>query len=122
MLRSLNARNLVTVGFDSRICLGTTVIDAMYRNYRVIVLRDCTATTEYVETQADGSGPYIDVFNLECKGVISLLVLNRIGFHRHHLIDRKGGEDGGAYAAARDLPDRLRPVVDIADGLTVHGL
>src|SRR5438876_7263808 len=81
-------------------------------------LRDALA----IETQADGSGPYIDVFNLECKGVISLLVLNRIGFHRHHLIDRKGGEDGGAYAAARDLPDRLRPVVDIADGLTVHGL
>ena len=54
LLRSLNARNLVTVGFDSRICLGTTVVDAMYRNYRVVVLRDCTATTEYVETQAGG--------------------------------------------------------------------
>src|SRR6267378_3573530 len=47
LLRSLNARNLVTVGFDSRICLGTTVVDAMYRNYRVIALRDSTATTEY---------------------------------------------------------------------------
>jgi len=51
LLRSLNARNLVTVGFDSRICLGTTVIDAMYRNYRVIVLRDCISTGEYVETE-----------------------------------------------------------------------
>ena len=53
LLRSLNARNLVTVGFDSRICLGTTVIDAMYRNYRVIVLRDCISTGEYVETEKE---------------------------------------------------------------------
>jgi ureidoacrylate peracid hydrolase len=44
LLRSLDAYNLVAVGFDSRICLGTTVIDAMYRNYRVIVLRDCAGT------------------------------------------------------------------------------
>jgi ureidoacrylate peracid hydrolase len=51
LLHSLYARNLVVVGFDSRICLGTTVIDAMYRSYRVIVLRDCIATSEYVETQ-----------------------------------------------------------------------
>jgi ureidoacrylate peracid hydrolase len=26
----------------------------MYRNYRVIVLRDCTSTGEYVETAAEG--------------------------------------------------------------------
>jgi hypothetical protein len=44
LLRSLDTRNLVVVGFDSRICLATTVIDAMYRNYRVIVLRDCIGT------------------------------------------------------------------------------
>lgn len=50
LLRSLNAYNLVTVGFDSRVCLGSTVTDAMYRNYRVVVLRDATATAEEVET------------------------------------------------------------------------
>ncbi len=44
MLRGFDARNLVVVGFDSRICLATTVIDAMYRNYRVIALRDCIGT------------------------------------------------------------------------------
>ena len=44
LLRSLNAYNLVAVGFDSRICLATTVLDAMYRNYRVVVLRDCVGT------------------------------------------------------------------------------
>ena len=51
VLRGLGARNLVVVGFDSRICLGTTVVDAMYRDYRVIVLRDGTHTSEYPETE-----------------------------------------------------------------------
>jgi nicotinamidase-related amidase len=69
LLRSLNARNLVTVGFDSRICLGTTVVDAMYRNYRVIVLRDSTATTEYVETQAEGWANWMAIRFIEtCVG------------------------------------------------------
>ena len=54
LLRSLKVRNLVTVGFDLRICLGTTVTDAMYRGYRVIVLRDCTSTNEYPETEEGG--------------------------------------------------------------------
>ncbi|HCR16043.1 MAG TPA: hypothetical protein DIU35_01050 [Candidatus Latescibacteria bacterium] len=51
LLRSLGVRNLVVVGFDLRICLGTTVTEAMYRNYRVVVLRDCTSTSEYPETE-----------------------------------------------------------------------
>jgi nicotinamidase-related amidase len=53
LLRSLDAYNLVTVGFDSRICLGTTVLDAMYRNYRVIVLRDAIGTAEEIGTAPD---------------------------------------------------------------------
>lgn len=51
VLRGLGAKNLVCVGFDSRICLGTTVTDALYRNYRVIVLRDAIATSEFPETR-----------------------------------------------------------------------
>jgi len=50
VLRGYGAKNLVVVGFDSRICLGTTVTDAMYRDYRVVVLRDATRTMEYPET------------------------------------------------------------------------
>lgn len=50
-LRGLGVRNLVTVGFDSRICLGTTVTDALYRDFRVVVLRDCVRTFEYPDTQ-----------------------------------------------------------------------
>jgi ureidoacrylate peracid hydrolase len=51
LLRSLDARDLVCVGFDSRICLGTTITDAMYRNYRVIALRDAIGTLEEPETE-----------------------------------------------------------------------
>lgn len=49
-LRNRDIQNLVVVGFDSRLCLGTTVTDAMFRNYRVVVLRDCTRTFEFPET------------------------------------------------------------------------
>ncbi|HEY0616785.1 MAG TPA: isochorismatase family cysteine hydrolase [Kribbella sp.] len=47
LLRSLDAYTLITVGFDSRICLATTVTEAMYRNYRVVVLRDAVGTSPY---------------------------------------------------------------------------
>ena len=50
LLRSLGAQTLVMVGFDSRICLGHTAVDAFCRNFDVIVLRDCTRTEEYAET------------------------------------------------------------------------
>jgi nicotinamidase-related amidase len=51
LLRSYRARNLVAVGFDAQICLATTVTEAMYRNYRVIALRDAIRTREYPETE-----------------------------------------------------------------------
>jgi ureidoacrylate peracid hydrolase len=62
LLRSLDAYNLVTVGFDSRICLHTTVIDAMYRNYRVIVLRDAIGTSPLAsgDDAETGDGKWAD--------------------------------------------------------------
>ncbi|MBE3119708.1 MAG: cysteine hydrolase [Candidatus Atribacteria bacterium] len=51
LLKELGARNLVTVGFNSFICVHATVLDALYRNYRVIVLRDAIGATEYPETR-----------------------------------------------------------------------
>jgi nicotinamidase-related amidase len=65
LLRSYRARNLVVVGFDSRICLATTVTEAMYRNYRVIVLRDATHTMEYPETEAAGSANFLAIRYIE---------------------------------------------------------
>ncbi len=67
LLRSMNARTLVMVGFDSRICLGTTAIDAMYRNYRVVVLRDGTATGEYTETAAGGWANWMAIRFIEAN-------------------------------------------------------
>ena len=64
-LRGYGAKNLVVVGFDSRICLGTTVIDAMYRNYRVIVLRDAVHTMEYPETAAAGWANFVAIRFIE---------------------------------------------------------
>ncbi len=50
VLRNLNAKYLVCVGFSAEICLLNTVISAMYRNYRVFVLRDCVLASEFVDT------------------------------------------------------------------------
>jgi nicotinamidase-related amidase len=50
LLRNLDVHNIVAVGFESQICLGSTLTEAMYRNYQVVVLRDAIATTEWVET------------------------------------------------------------------------
>jgi ureidoacrylate peracid hydrolase len=67
LLKELGARNLVTVGFDSLICLHGTVLDAMYRNYRVIVLRDCVGTTEHVETREGGWANWLAIRYIECN-------------------------------------------------------
>ena len=69
VLRNRSARNLVVVGFDSRICLAATVTDALYRDYRVIVLRESVATTEYPETQAGGWANFLAMRFIEsCVG------------------------------------------------------
>jgi ureidoacrylate peracid hydrolase len=65
LLRGWGARNLVVVGFDSRICLATTVTEAMYRNYRVVVLRDATHTMEYPETEAGGWANFLAIRFIE---------------------------------------------------------
>ncbi|MSS73679.1 MAG: cysteine hydrolase [Candidatus Latescibacteria bacterium] len=69
LLRSLDIQNLVAVGFDSRICLGTTVTDAMYRGYRMTVLRDCCSTSEYEETKEGGWANFMAIRYIEtCVG------------------------------------------------------
>jgi len=51
LLKELGIRNLVVVGFDSQVCLRATVTDALFRNYRVIVLRDSVGTLEFPDTR-----------------------------------------------------------------------
>jgi ureidoacrylate peracid hydrolase len=50
VLRNLDVKYLVCVGFSAEICLLNTVIAAMYRNYRVFVLRDCVLASEFADT------------------------------------------------------------------------
>ena len=50
LLRNMGVKNLVAVGFATNACLHTTLTEAMYRNYRVILLRDCTAGMECDDT------------------------------------------------------------------------
>ena len=46
LLRNLNVKNLVCVGFALDMCLGCTMVDAMNLNYQVLLLRDCTMAIE----------------------------------------------------------------------------
>jgi ureidoacrylate peracid hydrolase len=49
LLRNLGVKTLFCAGFAGDICLLCTMIDAVYRNYRVILLRDCTQAVEIPE-------------------------------------------------------------------------
>ena len=65
VLRGFGIRNLVMVGFDSRICLSATATEAMYRDYRVVVLRDAIRTVEYPETREGGWANFMAVRFIE---------------------------------------------------------
>lgn len=64
-LRSRGIKTLVMMGFDSRLCLGTTAVDALFHNYRVIVLRDCVRTFEFPETQDGEWANFIAIRQIE---------------------------------------------------------
>jgi len=53
LLRYLDIKNLITVGFSADACLMTTVIDALWHDYKVILLRDCTLANDFPEEQAE---------------------------------------------------------------------
>lgn len=65
LLRALGIRNLVAVGFESRVCLGNTLTDAMYRDYQVIAIRDAIATGEEPETAEGGWANFLTVRFIE---------------------------------------------------------
>ena len=49
-LRCYDIKNIVAVGFSQRSCLYQTLNGAVEHNYRVIMLRDCTHSSEYPDT------------------------------------------------------------------------
>lgn len=66
LLRNLAIKNLVFVGFALDVCLGTTMIDALWRNYRVIMLRDCVHASEIPTVDAPGEWTKRWVLYVEC--------------------------------------------------------
>ncbi len=53
LLRHLNIHNLFVVGFSADACLFTTIIDALWHDYKCILLRDCTLANDFEEEQAE---------------------------------------------------------------------
>lgn len=53
LLRYLGIHNLFVVGFSADACLFTTVIDALWHDYKCILLRDCTLANDFDEEQAE---------------------------------------------------------------------
>lgn len=53
LLRYLGIHNLFVVGFSADACLFTTIIDALWHDYKCILLRDCTLANDYEEEQEE---------------------------------------------------------------------
>lgn len=66
LLRNLGIRNLVCLGFALDMCLGATMIDALWRNYRVLLLRDCTYAVELPGIDEPGSWTKRWITYVEC--------------------------------------------------------
>jgi nicotinamidase-related amidase len=64
-LRNAGIKNLIAVGFDANICLKYTLTDAMYRNFRVVVLRDCVRTMEFPETESGNWANFMAIRHIE---------------------------------------------------------
>jgi nicotinamidase-related amidase len=67
LLRNLGIRNLICVGFALDVCLGTTMIDAVWRNYRVVLLRDCTQAIELLGIDEPGAWTNRWITYVECN-------------------------------------------------------
>jgi ureidoacrylate peracid hydrolase len=72
LLRHLDIKNLFIVGFSADACLMTTIIDALWLNYKVILLRDCTLANDFPEEQAELLGTQRMVKMLESLYCVSV--------------------------------------------------
>ena len=72
LLRYLDIKNLFTVGFSADACLLTTIIDALWRDYKVVLLRDCTLANDLPDEQADLAGTQRMVKLLESLYCVSV--------------------------------------------------
>lgn len=68
LLRNLGIKNLVCVGFQADLCLMGTMLDALYRNYKLVLLRDSTLAGDIPEIDGtDGSFTKRIVLWMECN-------------------------------------------------------
>jgi nicotinamidase-related amidase len=72
LLRYLDIKNLFVVGFSADACLMTTIIDALWRNYKAILLRDCTLANDFPEEQAELLGTQRMVKMMESLYCVSI--------------------------------------------------
>jgi nicotinamidase-related amidase len=72
LLRYLDIKNLFVVGFSADACLMTTIIDALWLNYKVILLRDCTLANDFPEEQAELLGTQRMVKMMESLYCVSI--------------------------------------------------
>jgi nicotinamidase-related amidase len=72
LLRYLDVKVLFAVGFSADACLLTTVIDALWHNYKVILLRDCTLANDFPEEQDELLGTQRMVRMMEALYCVSI--------------------------------------------------
>jgi len=65
LLKNLEIKNLLVVGFAANACVLGTLNDALYRNYRIILLRDGTAAMEYHDTLAEQTATRLIIRQVE---------------------------------------------------------
>ncbi|MBO68806.1 MAG: hypothetical protein CL398_10915 [Acidiferrobacteraceae bacterium] len=53
LLRNLEVKSLICLGFSLDVCLGSTMVDAMNLNYQVVLLRDATLAQELPDDLED---------------------------------------------------------------------
>ena len=72
LLRYLDIKNLFVVGFSADACLMTTIIDALWLNYKTILLRDCTLANDFPEEQTELLGTQRMVKMMESLYCVSI--------------------------------------------------
>jgi len=72
LLRYMDIKNLFVVGFSADACLMTTIIDALWRNYKTILLRDCTLANDFPEEQDELLGTQRMVKMMESLYCVSI--------------------------------------------------
>ena len=53
LLHNLGVKNLICVGYVAGVCLLATLLDGLYRNFKIILLRECTLGAERVLEESD---------------------------------------------------------------------